>query len=785
MKDSSQYGRFGSGKAVHRVEDESLLTGRGTFADDVNAPGQAYVLFLRSTYPHARIVAIDTSAALQMPGVIAAVTGHELAKAGVKPLPTSEDFRRADGSATAAPPRYVLAVDTVRFVGEAVAAVVAETRAQARDAIEAIQVEYEPLSIVIDPVAAVAPGSPLVWPAATNNIAAEIRHGDVAAATKAFDDAPHVIALDLVNQRLAPCPIEPRAVLASYDPKDERLTLRVSSQTPTGVRDTLCDAVLDIGHDKVRVLVGDVGGGFGMKTGLYPEDAVLAYCARKLGRPLKWSAERIDELLAASHGRDVTSKAELALDASGRVLALRVSSLANLGAYATPAGVVIQLLIGPWVSTSIYDIPLIDIRIRGVLTHTSPTGAYRGAGRPEAIYLIERLMDAAARKLELDPAELRRRNMIRPAQMPYRNPMDKTYDSGNFESVMDQAMKLADWTGFEARRAESGRRGRFRGRGMAAFLEWTGADVFEEQVTVTVSADGYVELFSATQAMGQGLATTYAQLAVDVFDVPLERIRIVQGDTDRGTGFGSAGSRSLFVGGSAIRVASERTVKHAQHLAATALEAAVTDIEYAAGAFTVVGTDRRIGLFELASNQPEHEIRVVSVSSVAGPTWPNGCHICEAEVDPDTGQVAIVSYASVNDVGRVVNPLIVIGQLDGGAVQGIGQALCENFVYDPESGQALTGSFMDYALPRFSIAADFRTTMDESTPCLNNVMGVKGVGELGTIGATPAVVNAVLDALARAGVGEALNTLQMPLTSERVWRALHPPAREAERSAAD
>ena len=773
MSASAQYGRFGSGHAVRRVEDESLLTGRGNFVDDVNAPGQAYVLFLRSTYPHARIVSIDTSAAAQMPGVIAVVTGHELAKAGVKPLPSSADFRRADGSPTAAPPRYALAVDTVRFVGEAVAAVVAETRAAARDALEAIEVEYEPLPVVIDPAAAVAAGSPLVWPVATNNVAAEIRHGDVAAGAKAFDTAAHVVSLELVNQRLAPCPIEPRAVLASYETKDDRLTLRVSSQTPTGLRDALCDPVLGIASDKVRVLVGDVGGGFGMKTGLYPEDVVLAYCARKLNRPLKWCAERIDDLLAASHGRDVTSKAELALDASGRVLALRVLSLANLGAYATPAGVVIQLLIGPWVSTSIYDIPLIDIGIRGVLTHTSPTGAYRGAGRPEAIYIIERLMDAAARKLALDPAELRRRNLIRPSQMPYRNPMEQTYDSGNFESVMDQAMKLADWNGFDARRAESSERARLRGRGMAAFLEWTGAEVFEEQVTVTVSADGYVELFSATQAMGQGLATTYAQLAVDVFDVPLDRIRIVQGDTDRGTGFGSAGSRSLFVGGSAVRVAAEQTVKHAQELAATALEAAATDIEYAAGAFTVVGTDRRIGLFELARREPQQEIRLVSVSKVAGPTWPNGCHICEAEVDPDTGHVAIVSYASVNDVGRVVNPMIVIGQLDGGAVQGIGQALCENFVYDAESGQALTATFMDYALPHSSIVTDFRTTMDESTPCLNNAMGVKGVGELGTIGATPAVVNAVIDALARAGVDKALDVLQMPLTSERVWRALH------------
>jgi aerobic carbon-monoxide dehydrogenase large subunit len=773
MSASAQYGRFGSGKAVLRVEDASLLMGTGQFVDDHNTEGQAYVLFLRSPYAHARIGGIDKTAAAAMPGVVAIVTGQDLVRAGVKPLPTSADFRRAGGAPTAAPPRHALAVDTVRFVGEAVAAVVANTREEARDALEAIDVRYDALPSVVDSTVAAASGSPQVWPEATGNIAAEIRHGDAAATAKAFAQAAHVVALDLVNQRLAPCPIEPRALLASYDAASGRITIRASSQTPTGLRDTLCDEVLGIAHDKVRVLVGDVGGGFGMKTGLYPEDVVLAYCTRELKRPLKWCAERIDEFLAASHGRDVTSKAELALDASGRVLALRVSSLANLGAYATPAGVVIQLLIGPWVSTSIYDIQTIDIGIKGVLTHTSPTGAYRGAGRPEAIYLIERLMDTAARKLGLDPAEIRRRNMIRPGQMPYKNPMDKTYDSGNFASVMDQARALADWSGFDGRRVEASGRGKLRGRGMAAFLEWTGADVFEEQVTVTVAADGYVEIFSATQAMGQGLATTYAQLAVDVFDVPIEKIRIVQGDTDRGTGFGSAGSRSLFVGGSAVQVAAQRTVQKAQDLAAAALEAAATDIEYAAGAFAVVGTDRRIGLFDLARRQPQQQIRLVSVSSVAGPTWPNGCHICEVEVDPETGHVQVVGYASVNDVGRVVNPLVVIGQLDGGAVQGIGQALCENFVYDADSGQALTGSFMDYALPRSSIIADFRTTMDESTPCLNNAMGVKGVGELGTIGATPAVVNAVIDALVRGGAGAEVNALQMPLTSERVWRALH------------
>ena len=755
-----------------RVEDERLLTGTGCFADDVSSPDQAHVCFLRSPYPHARILGIDKTAASALPGVIAIVTGDDLVRGRVKPLPSSADFKRADGSPSASPPRHALAVGTVRFVGEAVAAVIGESAAEARDAAEAIDVRYETLPMVADLVDAVAKGAPLVWPAASGNIAAEIRHGSASAAAAAFDKAAHVVSLDLVNQRVAPSPIEPRAVLASYDAATDRITLRVSCQCPTGLRDDLCNEVLGIAPEKVRVLVGDVGGGFGMKTSLYPEDVVLAFCARELKRPLKWCAERIEEFLAATHGRDLTSKAELALDASGRILALRVSSLANLGAYATPAGVVIQLMIGPWVSTSIYDIGTIDIRIQGVLTHTTPTSAYRGAGRPEAIYIIERLMDAAARKTGIDPVELRRRNMIRPEQMPYENAMRKTYDSGQFELVMNKAIALAEWKGFGERSADAKRRGRLRGRGMATFLEWTGADVFEERVTVTVSSEGEIEIFNALQGMGQGLATTFAQVAVDVFGVPIDKIKIAQGDTDRGTGFGSAGSRSLFVGGSAVRVAAERTVDKAQLLAAEELEAAAADIEYADGVFGIAGTDRQIGLFDLARKQPSRQIVLDSTSSVAGPTWPNGCHICEVEVDPDTGAVEVAAYWSVNDVGRVVNPMIVIGQLEGGAAQGIGQALCERFVYDRESGQALTASFLDYAIPHSKMIRHFAMTMDESTPCLNNAMGVKGVGELGTIGATPAVVNAVIDALARGGLGSRGQTLQMPLTSERVWRAL-------------
>ncbi|HVL58970.1 MAG TPA: molybdopterin cofactor-binding domain-containing protein, partial [Burkholderiaceae bacterium] len=547
--------------------------------------------------------------------------------------------------------------------------------------------------------------------------------------------------------------------------------IRLSSQMPTGIRNTVSD-LLGVAPDKVRVVVGDVGGGFGMKTGAYPEDVAVAFAARQLRGSVKWVAERSEEFLAAVHGRDLSSRAELALDAQGRVLALRVASDANVGAYATPTAAVIQLMIGPWVLTSVYDIPVIDFRFTAVLTNAAPVGAYRGAGRPEAIYLIERLMDAAARATGIDPLQLRIRNMVRPEQMPYRNPMGQTYDSGDFPSIARQAAQLADWDGFESRLASSRQRGRLRGRGVATFLEWTGGNVFDEQVSVTVSADGTIEIFSATQAMGQGIATTYAQLAVDVFGVPIERIRIVQGDTDRGNGFGSAGSRSLFIGGTAIRAGAQRTVERARELAAEQLEAAPADIEYAQGVLRIVGTDRSIDLFELAARQSSGRIDVDAGSTVGGPSWPNGCHVCEVEIDPQTGAVEIADYASVNDVGRVVNPMIVVGQLDGGAVQGIGQALCEQVVYEPESGQLLTGSLMDYALPRADVVARFRTTMDQSIPCRTNPLGAKGVGELGTIGATPAVVTAVIDALARAGAAAAAERLQMPLTAERVWRAL-------------
>ena len=762
-------GRFGSGQRVRRIEDPALVQGQGRFTDDVTPAGAVHLRFVRSTQAHGRLIGVDAAAARALPGVLAVYTGADLVAAGVQPMTPPAGFPQPDGQPMSPTPRHVLALDVVRYVGEPVAAVVASTREAARAAADAVQVDIEPLPAVSDALAAIASDAAQVWRGAPGNVLARLRHGNAAATEAAFARAAHRVALDLVNQRLAPSPIEPRSVLAYLDAG--RLTVRLSSQMPTGVRDGLAATLPGLKPGDVRVLVGDVGGGFGMKTGIYPEDVAVAFAAVQLQRPVKWQAERVEEFLSAVHGRDLLSHAEMALDAQGRVLALRVRSLANVGAYPTGAGVAIQLAVGPWVSTSIYDIPAVDVQITAVLSHTAPTGPYRGAGRPEAIYTCERLFDAAARQMAVDPAELRRRNMLRPAQMPYTSAMAQVYDSGQFEKILDQGLALADWDGFAARRAASQARGLLRGRGIATFLEWTGGMALAEQVQVRVTAEGFVELTSATMGMGQGIATSYVQLAVDVFGVPMDRIRILQGDTDRANGFGSAGSRSLFTGGAALKVASQNAVDQARQLAGKALEAAAADIEYAAGRFTVAGTDLGIGLFELAGRQPGAAIVAEGGATASAPSWPNGCHVCEVEIDPATGETRVVAYASVNDIGRIVSPGIVRGQVEGGALQGIGQALSERVVYD-EQGQLLSASFMDYALPHADSFRGFKTQFDQSVPCLTNSLGSKGVGELGTIGATPAVVNAVVDALAHAGLGRDAERMQMPLTSEVVWRAL-------------
>jgi carbon-monoxide dehydrogenase large subunit len=513
-------------------------------------------------------------------------------------------------------------------------------------------------------------------------------------------------------------------------------------------------------------VVGDVGGGFGMKALVHPEDVVVAHAARKLGRPVRWRATRLEEFQASSHGRDQRAEAEVALDADGRILALRVRITGAIGAYGHGAGAAIHLAIGPKVTTGVYHVPALHLTARAVLTNTHVIGAYRGAGRPEAIFLIERLMDRAAAELKLDPAELRRRNLVRPEQMPYRNAMGETYDSGNFPQLLERALVAADWAGFDARRRASEARGRRRGRALSTFLEWTGV-VHEETVRLHVEADGRVRVFTAMQAMGQGIETSYLQILAETLQLDADRIEIVQGDSDVAQGIGSMGSRSLYIGGSAMQTASNEAIEKGKDLAARALEAPVADLVYTEGRFKVVGTDLGIDLAALAQQQPERRIAVTTTQKVGGPSWPNGCHVCEVEIDPDTGQVEIVRYTTVDDVGRVINPLIVAGQVHGGIAQAVGQALLEQVVYDAD-GQLLTGSFMDYGIPRADDLPEFNTLTDESTPCKINPLGAKGVGELGTVGATPTVINAIIDALRPLGVTD----IAMPATPERVWRAI-------------
>ncbi|MEI7976074.1 MAG: xanthine dehydrogenase family protein molybdopterin-binding subunit [Betaproteobacteria bacterium] len=763
--------RFGSGKAVKRLEDQQLLLGAGQYTDDVSLPNQSYLVFLRSPYPHAKITRLDTSVAKAMPGVYGLMTGQDLLAAGVKPMARPMNFKRADGSPLSSTTRYPLATDTVRFVGEPIVAVVADTEENARNASEAIEIDFDPLQSASNLADALAPNAPLFTEAPDNRVA-ETRYGDITATQAAFAQAAHVVHLDIVNQRVAALAIEPRSVLAY--PENGRLTIRMSSQMPTGVRTTVSD-LIGIDTEKVRVLVGDVGGGFGMKTGAYAEDVVTAFCAHTLARPVKWIADRSEEFLSSAHGRDIQTKASLALALDGKILGLRIETLANVGAYPTMTGLTIQLLIGPWVQSSVYDIQAIDYHFTGVMTNTASTGAYRGAGRPEAIFNMERLMDEAARVSGIDRVALRRKNFIKPEQMPYKNPMGQVYDTGAFEMIMNEALEKADWRGFANREAASKAKGLWRGLGIATFLEWTGGNALEENVQVQILADGMIEVVSAVNAMGQGIATSLAQLVVDVFGVDISQVRVILGDTDRANGFGSAGSRSLFTGGSAMRVGAEKALDKARDLAGQALEASPADLAYQGGTFSVKGTDLQISLADLAKKQPEARIEMQSSTTASGPTWPNGCHICEIELNPATGETKVISYTSMNDAGRIVNPMIVEGQLDGGAVQGMGQALLEGMVYDAESGQLLTGSLMDYAAPRADIMPEmFQTFTNQTVPSTNNVLGVKGVGELGTIGATPCVVNAVADAMARNGHADKALNIQMPITSFRLWELLHP-----------
>lgn len=759
--------RFGAGQNILRVEDRRLLTGTGRFTDDLALAGQAFGAVLRSPYPRARIAAIDASAARASPGVLAVLTAADLRAAGFGPLPFKARLVQRDGRPMVAPEHPALADGEARFVGEPVAFVVAETEAQALDAAEQVAVDYEPLPAVTDLQAAVAPGAPVLVEGGGGNIVAHIGLGDASAVDAAFAASERTVAVELVNNRLVPNALEPRAVIGEYDAASGRYTVHLGNQKPHELRNILAESVLRVPPEKVLVRVGDIGGGFGAKMGVYPEDVLVLCAARLLGRPVRWRASRSESFLADTHGRDQFTRAELALGADGRFLALRLRTLANLGAYATFVGAIVPGE-GAKIATTVYRIPAVRVEIDVVATSTAPTGPYRGAGRPEVVFLMERLVERAARSLGVDAVELRRRNLVTAAEMPYVSATGSVYDSGDFPQLLARAQQAADWDGFAARRAEAQARGLLLGRGLSYYMDKTGSNAPTEHAEVVLEADGGVTVLSATQAMGQGLETSYAQLVSARFGIGLERVRVVQGDTDavRVGAAGSGGSRSLFIGGSAIALAAEAAIEEGRRRAAGLLEADAADIEFAQGRFRIAGTDRGIDVAELA--QRGGALRVGHTFTAEGMSWPNGCHVCEVEVDPETGEVRVARFVAVDDVGVVINPPIVHGQVQGGIAQGVGQALFEGCRYDPESGQLLTGSLMDYTLPRAGDLPRLEVEADERAPCRTNPLGAKGAGEGGSIGAPPAVVQAVLDALAGCGVEE----LAMPVTAEAVWRAL-------------
>src|SRR3954454_13820186 len=630
--------RFGAGQPVKRLEDQRLLTGKGQFIDDKPEDGALWLYLLRSPHAHAKIVSIDTSAATAMPGVTAVYTGADLVKDDIGVIPTLSIFKRPDGKPMTVPPRRLLAHEIVRYAGEAVAAVVSSSRADAQSAAEAIVVEYDVQPAVVNPVEAVKPGAPVVWPEAPDNIVGAMAYGDAAKVDEAFAKAAHTVELDLVSQHLVPSAMEPRSTIAEIDKTSGRLLLHVQSQTPASTRDVLAEAVLKRPKDSVRVLVGDIGGGFGQKTNLYPEDGIVAYAATKLNKKIRWRGDRTDEFVGGTHGRDLTSTASFALDEKGKVLAYRVRSIGSTGAYMTGAANIIPLVLGPFVQSVVYHLPLVHYEVKTVMTNTAPVGAYRGAGRPEGVFIVERLMDAAARQIGMGPRAIRKVNYIKPAQLPYTNPVGQVYDSGAFAHMLDRAAKLADWDGFAARKKAAKKKGLLYGRGLTSYIEWTGGRAHTEKVTLQATAEGRVILHSGTMAMGQGLQTTYTQMVSESLGIAMDKIDIVQGDTDLATGAGSVGSRSLFVGGTALAVSANDLITRAREKASHILEASVEDIEYSGGRLTAAGsdrgltcagTDRRMGLFEIAAKENGARLAVDSEAEVDGPSWPNGTHICE------------------------------------------------------------------------------------------------------------------------------------------------------------
>jgi carbon-monoxide dehydrogenase large subunit len=763
--------KFAVGQSVPRLEDPMLVRGLGRYTDDVSLPGQAYGVMVRSRNAHGVIRGIDTKAAAQMPGVLAVYTGADLKDYGL--LKCLVGLNNRDGSPLKKPQRPALATDRVRYVGDPVACVVAETLAQAKDAAEAVTIDIEPLPAVVSAEQAAQPGAPLLYDDVPGNVVLDYQYGDPAAVKAAFARAGHVTRLNLVNSRLVVNCIEPRAALASFD--GNRFTLYLSSQGVFGMRAHVAEA-LGIEAKNLHVMTGQVGGSFGMKAGVFPEYICLVHAARALGRPVKWTDDRSGSFVSDGHGRANEVVGELALDAEGNFLAVRITNYANMGAYLTQFGPLFGTLNCVKNVQGMYRTPLMEVSTKCVLTNTTQVTAYRGAGRPEGNYYMERLVDAAAAEMGIDRVALRRRNQIRPQELPRQVASSSNYDSGDFINLTKQALELADSKGFARRKRESRKRGKLRGFGVTNYLEVTAPPV-KELAGIAFNADGTVTLTTGTLDFGMGHATPFAQVLSDQLGVPVEKIKLVQGDSDQiVVGGGSGGSKSLMHSGTAIVQGAAKVVETGKQLAAHVLEAAPADIAFDRGRFVIVGTDRAISILELAQKlragpklPPDlpQSLDVTHISDGPGAsTYPNGCHIAEVEIDPETGFVEVVKYSCVNDFGTLVNPMIVEGQLHGGVVQGVGQALMEQAVYD-EEGQLLTGSFMDYAMPRAADVPSFALA-DHGVPTKTNPLGVKGVGEAGCAGGLPCAMNAVLDALADCGVRH----VDMPLTPFRIWQAL-------------
>ena len=767
--------KFGFSQSVRRVEDDRFLRGMGQYSDDINRPGQTHGVVVRSPHAHARITRVDTSAAAAAPGVVGIVTGRNLADAGVGGVLVALSVDNVDGTTTAQPERPILCTDVVRYVGDGVAFVVAETQAQAGDAAALVEVDYEPLDATVETAEAAAGGRAEVHAEAPNNLAFDWGFGEDDATAAAVKNAAHVTRIDLINNRVVVNSMETRSMVASFDAATGKLTFESGTQGGWMINGWLAGAVLKCDEDKVRVITPDVGGGFGMKAFCYPEQGMVAWAARKFGRPVKWTAGRSESFISDTMGRDHVTHAELAFDADRRITGLRVETTANMGAYLSTFAPFIPTFAALKVLPGVYDVKMLHYRVKGVYTHTVPIDAYRGAGRPESIYLIERLIEQAARELGLDVAELRRKNFIPEAAMPFKTAAGEIYDTGRFEAVLDQAIAHADVAGFGARKAQSAARGKLRGIGMSYYIESTMGPP-DEAADIRFADDGKVDVLVGTQSNGQGHETAYAQFVADQLGIDMADIRVVQGDTDLiPMGGGTGGSRSLTAEALAMDAAAKSVIERGAHYAAEVLEAAVGDIGFAAGEFSIAGTDRKIGILTLAAEakamakQPEgYEggLDAREQISVENWTFPNGCHVAEVEIDPETGVTECVRYKIVDDFGRLLNPLLVEGQVHGGVVQGIGQALLERTVYDAD-GQLVTGSFMDYTMPR----ADDMPRMDFSNievPCANNPFGIKGCGEAGTVASPGAVMNAVADALAEKGV----RRIDMPATPEIVWRAI-------------